>query len=86
MNVSDASTGDPREDIIVGIYNTEKDAQNMENLVISTKNTDASGTAKFSGLDEYNDYWVRAQGVSAHSIKEASNLDVGGNYLEMEIN
>lgn len=74
-----------QQNIVVGLYPTEEDADNMTNLLKSTVNTNASGESKFLSLDGGTAYWVRAQGPNSGSVDQTDKLNVGNNTFEMTI-
>lgn len=79
------SAGIEQQDVIVGIFSSQDNANSGTNVLKNTKNTDASGVVKFTELDVDKAYWVRAANFSGFTVKETPKLSSGANTFQTTI-
>lgn len=84
VTVNGAISGKPRNNLKVTLFDTEKDADDNTNGIM-TEYTDGSGTAVFLNVDIGRTYWIRAQAIFSKSIRKSGSMKAGKNYFSMKI-
>jgi hypothetical protein len=79
-----AISGNPRNNLKVTLYDTEKDADDNTNG-IATEYTNGNGSAVFYNVVIGRTYWVRAQALLSKSIRKTGSMKAGKNYFSMKI-
>ena len=82
--VTGTLSGNPRDNISVGLYYSKSDAEN-EKKVIEFGVTDFQGNVEFECLNPGTRYWVRAEALLSKKIKETQTLKSGYNEFNISI-
>jgi len=85
VHVFGALSGNPRDNIDVVLYGTQSDAKDEESSLTGTATTNQDGNTYFARLSSNRSYWVRADALLIHSIRETQVLKEGDNFFEIEI-
>lgn len=83
--ISGTLSGVPREGISVTLYLTKANADADVHPVTDTYETDVDGLVYFLNIDSGISYWVRAETLLLHHLRQTKILQPGINEFKMTV-